>query len=309
MNLPRISVLIPAYNSAQTLSAAISSAIAQTVPPHEIIIVDDGSKDDTALIAEGFGEKVQVIRQANGGPAAARNRAAKTAAGDWLALLDADDSWLPQKLERQIAILERENFDLKIGVVHSFSGDAKGDLDREPIDFDLLWQRNRVATTTVLVRREAFEAAGGFEEDRALIGVEDYHLWLRLASAGWKFALCPEVLVCYTPAANSLTSQTERFARAELTNAGHIARLLRLPDERLRRKQTGIYAQYGRDLLHSREMGAARRMLWVPLRRRPNGNNLLWWLATFAPLSWLNWKRRKNPAAILPFSPSRVNKL
>lgn len=303
MNPPRISVIIPAYNAADTLGAAINSVLAQTAAAQEIIVVDDGSKDETATIAAGFGGAVRVIRQANGVPAAARNRAAKEASGDWFALLDADDSWLPQKLERQIAVLAQGNFDPKIGALHSFSGDARGDLDREPIDFNRLWQRNRVATTTVLIRREAFEEAGGFDEDRALIGVEDYNLWLRLAHSGWKFSLCREVLVRYTPAANSLTSQTQRFARAELTNAENIARRLNLPSADLRGKQTQINAQYGRDLFYYRELRAARRMLWIPLRRRPNGKNLFWWLATFIPPVLLERKRKQNPTALLPFSP------
>ena len=202
-------------------------------------------------------------------------------------------------------MLAEENFDPQTGVLHSLSGDAKADLDREPIDFDILWRRNRVATTTVLIRRQAFEEAGGFDEDRALIGVEDYNLWLRLACSGWKFTLCREILVRYTPSANSLTSQTERFARAELTNAENIARRLNLPAAELKRKQTKIYEQYGRDLFYYREMRAARRMLGIALRRRPNGMNLFWWLATFLPPPLLELKRRKNTAAVLPFSPSQ----
>ena len=305
MTLPRISVIIPAYNAAETIGAAITSVLAQTTAAQEILVVDDGSKDATAEIAAGFGAAVRVIRQANSGPASARNRAAEEASGDWLALLDADDSWLPQKLERQIKVLAQENFDPEIGVIHALSGDAKADLDREPIDFDILWRRNRVATTTVLIRREAFEEAGGFDEDRALIGVEDYNLWLRLARSGWKFALCREILVRYTPSVNSLTSQTERFARAELTNAENIARRLNLPAAKLRDKQTEIYEQYARDLFHYREMRAARRMLWILLRRSPNGKNLFWWLATFVPPPLLERRRRKNAPGILPYSPSQ----
>ncbi len=301
----QISVIIPAYNAADTIGAAIASVFAQTVAPFEIIVVDDGSKDDTAAVAGKFGAGVRVIRQANGGPAAARNRAAKEAGGAWLALLDADDSWLPQKLERQIETLARENFDPEIGVVHSLSGDGRGDADREPIDFARLWERNRVATTTVLIRREAFLQSGGFDEDRALIGVEDYHLWLRLACSGWKFALCREVLVRYTPAENSLTSQTERFARAELTNAENIAARLNLPAADLRRKQAAICAQYGRDLFYYRKMREARQMLWMPLRHNLTGKNLLWWLATFVPAPLLDLKRKKSPSALLPFSPTR----
>src|SRR5215475_10236165 len=98
-----ISVIIPAFNSSTTIGAAIESALRQTYPPTEIIVVDDGSVDDTAMVASRYPSPVRVLRKANGGPGAARNFAARIATCEWLAMLDADDSWLPEKLERQIA--------------------------------------------------------------------------------------------------------------------------------------------------------------------------------------------------------------
>lgn len=99
MSAPRFSVVIPAYNAAATLARAIESVRAQTWPAHEIIVVDDGSQDATAEIAAGFGETVTLIRQANSGVSVARNAGAAAASGDWLAFLDADDWYAPDRLK------------------------------------------------------------------------------------------------------------------------------------------------------------------------------------------------------------------
>jgi glycosyltransferase involved in cell wall biosynthesis len=95
---PRFSVIIPAYNSAATLARAVESVLQQSWPVHEIIIIDDGSSDDTLDVARGFGDPVRVIHQANAGVSVARNRGAEAATGDWLAFLDADDWYYPDRL-------------------------------------------------------------------------------------------------------------------------------------------------------------------------------------------------------------------
>ncbi len=96
--VPRFSVIIPAYNSAATLARAVESVVAQSWPAHEVIVIDDGSTDDTLQIAGSFGDQVKVIHQANAGVSMARNRGAEAATGDWLAFLDADDWYYPDRL-------------------------------------------------------------------------------------------------------------------------------------------------------------------------------------------------------------------
>lgn len=102
---PSISVVIPCYNAAAFLRATIESILGQTQPVLEVIVVDDGSTDDSARIAESFGPPVRVISQPNQGESAARNRGIEAAAGDWVAFLDADDLWLPTKVERQADVI------------------------------------------------------------------------------------------------------------------------------------------------------------------------------------------------------------
>lgn len=286
---PNVSVLIPAYNAAGCVSRAIESVLAQTVPPLEILVVDDGSADGTAEVVERFGAPVRLLRQANGGPAAARNHAARKASGEWLALLDADDAWLPQKLERQLPYASGE----RVGLVHCWGPPGGGPVP-DAITFETLWEKNCIVNSSALVRREAFQAVGGFDEDRALISVEDYNLWLRLLAAGWEVATCPEQLHEYTPAPGNLSRQFERFARAELTNLARLERLPWVTPEMARRKRIAIYEEYGRHLFHYRELAAARRWLAFPLRQEPSPRRLAWWLATFAPPAMLDWRRRHS---------------
>ncbi|MHB1334163.1 MAG: glycosyltransferase family 2 protein [Sulfuriferula sp.] len=99
MNGPKFSVIIPAYNAAATLARALDSVLAQTWPAHEIIVVDDGSTDATAAVAAGYGNKIRYLRQENAGVSAARNHGAQAASGDWLAFLDADDWYYPNRLK------------------------------------------------------------------------------------------------------------------------------------------------------------------------------------------------------------------
>lgn len=290
--LPSVSVLIPAYNAAGCVSRAIESVLAQTVPALEVLVVDDGSADHTAEVVERFGPPVRLLRQANAGPAAARNHAAREARGEWLALLDADDAWLPHKLERQMPYTAGD----RVGLVHCWGPPGGGPVP-DAITFESLWEKNCIVNSSAMIRREAFHALGGFDEDRALISVEDYNLWLRLLSVGWEVATCPEQLHEYTPAPGNLSRQFERFARAELTNLAKLEQIIPVTPEMVRRKRITIYEEYGRHLFHYRELAAARRWLSFPLQKEPSPRRLAWWLATFAPLAVLDWRRRQSHSA------------
>jgi len=110
-----ISVIIPAYNHARYLAEAIDSVLAQTYAPLEIIVVDDGSTDGTPAVAASYGDRIRYIRQENAGVGAARNNGIAAARGEYLAFLDSDDIWLPEKLEREIALFDA---DPQLGFVH-----------------------------------------------------------------------------------------------------------------------------------------------------------------------------------------------
>src|ERR1043165_8653356 len=102
---PRISVVIPTYNSAPFLPETLDSVFAQTYPAHEVIVVDDGSTDNTEEVLRAYAGRITYVKQANAGVSSARNAAIERATGNWFALLDSDDIWKPQKLERQVNFL------------------------------------------------------------------------------------------------------------------------------------------------------------------------------------------------------------
>jgi glycosyltransferase involved in cell wall biosynthesis len=170
---PLVSVIIGAFDAEAYLGEAIDSVLAQTHRPLELIVVDDGSTDGTAAVAESYGDPVRCIRQANGGMAAARNRAVPEARGDFLAFLDADDRFTPTKLADQLAVFaERPDLDIVFGHVTEFLSpdldDAARALLREPRR-DAPWPTPNL----MLVRRDAFLRVGLFSTELKVgIGVD-----------------------------------------------------------------------------------------------------------------------------------------
>lgn len=196
---PRISVVIPAYNSARFIDEAVKAALGQTYPNVEVIVIDDGSTDETPERLAEFGDQIIVHRQANAGVATARNAGVSKATGEWIAFLDADDVWLPQKLERQLQAAQRPlvytnryNFGERKDVP-AIQTDCTPMYDGD-VFLPLLLAGNFITMSSVMLRRDLFEQMGGFCE--ALGGTEDWDLWLRIAECHlvhW----CPEPLVYY----------------------------------------------------------------------------------------------------------------
>src|SRR5579872_1526645 len=264
----RVSVVIPAYNAAGFIGRALESVRAQSVAPIETIVVDDGSTDGTAEVVERGWPSVRVLRQANAGPGAARNHGVREAAGDWIGLLDADDAWLPEKLEKQLPLTAGE----RVGLVHATRQTA--DAVPDTVGFDRLWERNCIANSSALVRRAAWCEVGDCDEDRALISVEDYNLWLRMAAAGWEIVTCRHDLIRYICEAGHLTSRHESYARAEIANIASVAARLGLDAATVEAKRLRTLDEQGRLLLYHRRVAPARNYLLQPLRRRPTAVRL-----------------------------------
>lgn len=200
-----VSVIIPTYNYSRYVGHAIDSVLAQTLPVHEIIVVDDGSTDDTESVLAPYRDKVRVIHQQNRGVAAARNAGVANSSGELVAFLDADDMWLPTKIERQVARLLAEP---EIAMVHcgmrevdpagkTVSTYTQGQ-DGWIADELLLLERGAVVGpgSTALVRRSAFDAIDGFDEEKDLHPSEDWEFSYRLARR-YKIGFIPELLVNY----------------------------------------------------------------------------------------------------------------
>lgn len=186
--MPRISVIIPCYNAALYIAATIESVLAQTLPAAEILVVDDGSQDNSLAVLAGFGERVRILTRENGGPAAARNLAIANATGDFIAFLDSDDLWEPEKLARQMAEFSAHP---ETGLVFSEAimfreeNGERAALQRigytgDPTFRQLLFG-DYIPNSTVIVRREAIESTGPLNESRELVGAEDYEYWMRIA--------------------------------------------------------------------------------------------------------------------------------
>ena len=295
--MPRVSVIIPAYNRADLLPQAIASVLAQTYRDFEVIVVDDGSTDDTAAVAEQFGRAVRVIRQANAGEGAARNRGIVAATGELIAFLDSDDLWLPTKLARQVDFFKN---DLSIGLVYTdavaFHGKTGRVLWRFSERFQPhqgwvgrpLLQRCFIAVSTVMARTEVVDEVGRFNESHAIRNYQDWDLWLRIA-ARWPIGYIPLVLARWRVHSGNMSGAVDALGvlvRGErvMQRAVAFAPDLYLPALRAARYQhyTGIgrmLARQGRGREARRILAKAQRL--APLRLRP----YIWYAASFLPAS------------------------
>jgi glycosyltransferase involved in cell wall biosynthesis len=227
---PLVSVVIPAYNAAAFLSETLDSVLAQTYANLEIIVVDDGSTDATPHLLDNYRNRIRVLRQTNAGQAAARNYGAREAYGELLAFLDSDDLWDPDKIVRQVDLLARFPDALAVYCDHR-TIDAQG----HPLASSAALTHPRpsgdilralllgsciITPGLVLLRRPAFDVAGGFDEAPLMRGHEDSALWLRLATQG-AFIYSPDTLVSYRWHNQQATRQEHyamHMARAKLNS-------------------------------------------------------------------------------------------
>ncbi len=186
--MPKVSVVIPAYNAERFVAKAIDSVLNQTYRDYEIIVVDDGSTDNTLEVLKSYGDKVRYVRQSNKGASAARNTGIRHANGKYIAFLDADDVWFSQKLEKQVKVLdERPEFGLVYSNVEFPSrqnGVVQTQFDlKRPYSGKILSKlivMNAIPTSTVVARKECFEKVGLFDE--SLVASEDHDMWIRIAT-------------------------------------------------------------------------------------------------------------------------------
>lgn len=239
--MKKISVIIPNYNYGRFLDQAIDSALRQTYKPHEVIVVDDGSTDESPKVLESYGNRIKIVYQTNKGVGAARNKGADVATGDILAFLDADDFWADHKLERQMEVLESSP---EVGLVHCGLQyvDEKGALGEE----FLVGESGNVALKllrfehvipgpggTSLVPRHIFLSVGGFDENKNLHPSEDWEMSYRIACKH-NFGFVGEPLLYYRQHGAGGHTKIARMERAMLiaaekafTNGGATIRRIR----------------------------------------------------------------------------------
>jgi glycosyltransferase involved in cell wall biosynthesis len=283
------SVIIPAYNAAEFLPFALKSLQAQTWAPAQVIVVDDGSTDATATVAEQHGAKC--LRQAKAGPGAARNRGLAAATTDYVAFLDADDWYALDKLERSLECL----VELNAAAVATDAWLVRGDkVERRKNDhrivpsvltMELLLRGNPIVCSTVVCRRQAILDVGGFDENPDLIASEDYDLWLRMANVE-PFAYLAEPLTFYRVHEGSL-SANPRFLRgvdrildkvlALHAGEAHFENLVR-------RRRAELRCDVAWDMLREGKRQQARSMLAEARGHMPAWKVLRMWLRSFLPV-------------------------
>lgn len=214
MSATSISVVIPTHNCERWITDAVDSAFAQTLRPNQIVVVDDGSTDDTLHRLKRYRERgLEYVAQENQGVSAARNAGIGRVTSDLVAFLDADDVWHPRKLELQHAVLCARP-DLGIVGTERFSwpGIVPEGLPSwnspgvREIRWDDLAVKNYLTTSSVIIRRSALEGVGPTTFDTSLQGPEDYDLWLRVAKA-WKVAILELPLAGYRSSPAGLGNQ------------------------------------------------------------------------------------------------------
>jgi glycosyltransferase involved in cell wall biosynthesis len=234
LSMSLVTVVMPVYNGGDTVATAIDSALAQTGCHVEVIVVNDGSTDNTDVVLDRYRDRIRVIRKENAGAKGIginRNLAARAGSGEWIAFLDHDDLWEVGKLEAQISLAEKFNADVvytNVAIIGDTSrvGRVAYRNSRASVEelFSALLFDNFLFTSSVIVRRTAFEEIGGFEEDGTV--VEDWDLWLRLSAANYKFVGCDELLTYY---AWSGSSASKKHSEARGLRCAAIHRALSTP--------------------------------------------------------------------------------
>ena len=276
---PRVSIVIPTYNRSAIVRRAIDSVLDQTFTDLEIIIVDDGSTDDTREALAAYPDRVRYVRQENAGPAAARNHGMLLARGDYIGFLDSDDAYLPQNVEKHLRVFEANP---GAGLVYcgieilDRNGDHVKNVLPNPGDrghvLDRLIRYNFITSSTVLLRRKAMEFAG--EMNTSLWFAEDWYYWLRVASR-FPVDFVGEVLVRYQRSAVSLSHGTaiatiaeRNLQMFELAFADPDLEPLLAP---LRSDAYGrAYANYASMALQELQLDLVRRYAFLALRERPS---------------------------------------
>lgn len=208
--MPKVSIITAAYNHVKFIRQSVESAQGQTYRDFEHIVVDDGSSDGTADVLRSFGDKITYIRQDNCGAHAAINRGIRMSSGEYIAILDSDDAWLPHKLERQMQTFKQHP---EAGLVYAqaYIIDDEGEFinNGEPGGkpfanphraFDELLRENCIPILTAVLRRTCIEQVGFFNE--SLKATSDWDMWIRIA-AKWPVIFVPEALALYRIHENS----------------------------------------------------------------------------------------------------------
>jgi len=269
-------VVIPAYNAERWIGETLVSVLTQTLPPMEIIVVDDGSTDGTSSLVQRYGSQVRYLYQENQGAGAARNAGMRAASGQYIAFVDADDLWKPEKLALQVdkitqgydwVICDYICFDdatyqpVKMPRLYLYEGDV----------LVKLFQVNFIGSPTPVVKREIFERVGVFDASSSARIGEDWEMWLRIA-AKYPLGVVRQKLAYRRIHASSLMASTDVYRKLdnltyiiESSAAREPARLMKIKPRALANKRYG----FGVALFNAERFTEAKPLFVDVLRSRP----------------------------------------
>jgi glycosyltransferase involved in cell wall biosynthesis len=302
---PTFTIAMPAYNARRTIGPAIRSVLAQTRPDFELLVVDDGSTDDTSEQVSQIGdERVRLLRQENAGPGAARNLAIRSSRGRYVSMLDSDDLWLPTYLETMAGILD-DNPEVGLAYTDAWIlDDATGrirrtsamhyqhppdDPPRNPLAFlTLLLTRGNFVFTSATVPRHVLERVGLFQA--ILKPAEDFGLWLRIAAGGFQARRTAEKLAVYRKHPGTLSTNEAAILDGERESVRLVAEEFDVPEEirELARARLRKLDRRLAGLGHEPGLGPALARLRARAVRTK--------IALVEPFSW----HRRPPAAVAP---------
>lgn len=287
-----VSVVIPAYNAAAWIAETLDSVLAQQCADLEVIVVDDGSTDETAAVVACY-PQVRYLCKPNGGQASARNAGIRAACGEYIAFVDADDLWLPEKLRLQLALLRQSGrhwvycdgygFDDRTGRVR-FRFDKRSRLYEGDV-LERIFVSNFIESPTPVVRRTVFDEVGYFDESALLRKREDWDMWIRIA-ARYPVALVRLPLVRYRVHTTSGTGGEDQaftfasqLAVIDRAAARDPQRLAHLRHQSIKE----LCYRVGRRLTAQGELATARKLFVLAARLVPgDARSYLYWLGCLA---------------------------
>jgi glycosyltransferase involved in cell wall biosynthesis len=275
-----VSAVIPSHNYGRFVSKAIESVLGQTYPSIECIVVDDGSKDNTPEVLAGFGDKIRVVRRGGNGPSAARNAGFAEARGEYVATLDADDWWRPEKIARQVACLEENPKVAAVGVGVELVGDEgeilgytkplqpnkSRDANLRSVAVRQLWIGG--SASGLCIRKRVLDELGGFDE--SLRAAEDWDLWLRLI-ASHPIANISDPLVSIFLHGTGTFRNSAMVEKCQLRVVG--LAIERWPDAinavTRRKMHALVFADAAQEFVLARDLVSARRKMSAALKSWP----------------------------------------
>ena len=267
----KVSIIIPTFNRRDYITTALDSVLAQSYKDYEIIIIDDGSSDDTKEVLKPYQNNIRYFYQDNRGIPATRNKGIREAQGDYIAFLDSDDYWLPEKLKRQIECFKQNpHYGMVATRCSSITPDGRFRKKNRPgksgwVLTDL-FKANFIRTSSAMIEKECFEKVGLFDE--SLPECEEYDLWLRITKH-YPIGFINEPLTVYTdnPRGVSTDSLAGRILRLKVLEKDYLKECI--PSALYRKRLASNYHYVGRHYLNRGEISEGRKYIKRSLSLNP----------------------------------------